>query len=114
VNASSGKIASSILGTMDETKTRCNLYFMVVFFQSYFMRHVKWLQMIDERAGDFGYLSCHMPVRMYLIICDLENLANRWDDDEQYQKFMELMKTCVRRVAVEEGRGQETNQNRMS
>jgi len=36
---------------------------------------MKWLQMIDERAADFGYVSRHMAVRTYLIVRDLEELA---------------------------------------
>jgi hypothetical protein len=109
-NTASGKIASSILSLMDETKIQCNLYLMVAFSRSYFVRHMKWLQIIDERAGDFGYLSCHMPVRTYLIIHDLDNLANGWEDDHHYKEFTELAKTCVGRVVVEEEGGQETNQ----
>jgi hypothetical protein len=48
-------------------------------------------------------------VRMYLIIHDLENLVYGWEDDGHYPEFMELAKTCVGRVVVEEGGGQETN-----
>ena len=68
-NTAAGKIASSILSLMNETKIRCDLYFMVAFSRTYFVRHMKWLQMIDERAGDFGYVSRHMPVRSYLMHC---------------------------------------------
>jgi hypothetical protein len=75
-NTAAGKIASSILSLMDETKIRCDLCFMVAFSRTYFVRHMKWLQMIDERAGDFGCVSRHMPVRTCLIVRDLEELAN--------------------------------------
>jgi hypothetical protein len=36
-------------------------------------------EMNNKRAGDFGY-----PVKMYLIIGDLENLVNGWEDDGHY------------------------------
>jgi hypothetical protein len=90
VNTASGKIASSILSLIDETKIRCDLYFMVAFSQSYFVRHMNWLQMIDKRAGNLGYLSRHMPVTTYLIIHDLDNLANGWEDYHHYQEFTEF------------------------
>jgi hypothetical protein len=102
-NAAAGKSASSILSPMDETKIRCDLCFMVAFSRTYFVRHMKWLQMIDERAGDFGCVSCHMPVRTHLMVCDLEELANGWDDDEHYQDFTDLGKTCAGRVTAEGG-----------
>jgi hypothetical protein len=89
--------------------TLSDVYFMVAFSQSYFVKHMKWLQMIDKRAGDFGYLSCHMPVKTYLVIHDLDNLANGWEYDLHYQEFTELAKTCVGRVVVEEEGGQEAN-----
>ena len=77
-NTAAGKIASSISSPMNETKTRCNLYFMVAFSRTYFVRHMRWLQMIDARAGNFGYVSRHMPVRTpYLIVRGLKEVANR-------------------------------------
>ena len=81
---------------------------MVAFSRTYFVRRMKWLQMIDERAGDFGYVSRHMPVRTYLIVRDLEELAKDWEGHEDYKEFTELTKTCVGRVVVEGG--QETAQ----
>ena len=57
---------TSVLSLVDETKIGCDLCFMVAFSRACFgARHVKWLQMIDERAGDFGCVSCHVPVRTH-------------------------------------------------
>jgi hypothetical protein len=39
-NTAAGKIASSILSLMDERKIQCDLYFMVAFSRSYFVRHI--------------------------------------------------------------------------
>jgi hypothetical protein len=43
-----------------------------------------------------------MPARMHLIILDLKELANGWEDDERCQEFTELAKTRVDRAAAEE------------
>jgi hypothetical protein len=72
---------------------------------------MKWLEMIDERAGDFVYVSRHMAVRTYLIIRDLEKLANGWEDDDQYQEFTDLAKTCVGRLVVETEQEEEDELN---
>jgi hypothetical protein len=102
-NTAAGKIASSILSLMDETKIPCNLCFMVAFSCTCFVRHMKWLQMIDERAGAFGRVSRNVPVRTHLTARDLEELANGWEDDEHCRDFADLGKTCVGRVTAEGG-----------
>jgi hypothetical protein len=62
-NTAAGKVASSIISLMSEEKLRCDLHFTVAFSKSYFVKHMTWLQCIDEQSGDFGYLSCHMLVQ---------------------------------------------------
>jgi hypothetical protein len=61
-NTAAGKIASSILSVMPEKKLGCGLHFIAGFWKSYFVKHMtSWLQCIDERSGDFSYLSHQMP-----------------------------------------------------
>jgi hypothetical protein len=82
-----GQIASSILSLMTEKKLQCDVNFMVAFSKSYFVKHMTWLQCIDERSRDFGYLSRHMPVRAYIIMRDLEELASSWEEDPCFAEF---------------------------
>jgi hypothetical protein len=86
-NTAAGKIASSIISLMSEEKLRCDLHFMVAFSKSYFIKHMTWLQCIDERYGDFGYVSRHMPVQTYIIIRNFEKLASSWEDDICFAEF---------------------------
>jgi hypothetical protein len=52
-NTAAGKIAPSIsISLMSEEKLRCDLHFMVAFSKSYFIRHMTWLQCIDERSAE--------------------------------------------------------------
>jgi hypothetical protein len=92
-NTAAGKIASSILSLMSEEKIGCDLHFMVAFSKSYFVKHMTWLQCIDQRSGDFGYLSRHMPVRTYIIMRDLEKLVSSWEDDPCFAEFKALAST---------------------
>jgi hypothetical protein len=64
---------------------RPTLYRRILEF--YFIKHMTWLQCIDERSGDFGYVSRHMPVRTYITIHDLEKLASSWEDDICFAEF---------------------------
>jgi hypothetical protein len=86
-STAAGKIVSSIISLMSEKKLGCDLHFMVAFSKSYFVKHMTWLQCIDKRSGDFGYLSRHMPVRTYIILHDLEKLLSSWEDDPCFVEF---------------------------
>jgi hypothetical protein len=66
---------------------------MVAVSKSYFVKHTTWLQSIDERSGDFGYLSPHMPVRTYIIMRDLEKLVSSWEDNPCFAEFKALAST---------------------
>jgi hypothetical protein len=92
-NTAAGKIASSLLRLMLEEKIGCDLHFMVAFSKSYFVKHMAWLQCIDKRSGDFGYLSHDMPVRTYIIMRDLEKLVSSWEDNPCFAEFKALAST---------------------
>jgi hypothetical protein len=90
-NATAGKIGSSVISLMSEEKLIRDLHFMVAFSKSYFVKHMTWLQCIDKRSGDFGYVSPHMPVQMYIILRDLKKLASSWEDDICFAEFTRLL-----------------------
>ena len=66
----------SVSSLIDKTKIQRDLRFMVASSRAHFARCAKRLQMTDERAGDFGFVSCHAPARTRLIVGDLEEPAS--------------------------------------
>jgi hypothetical protein len=91
-STAAGKIASSILSLMEEGKIKCDLFFMVAFSKVYFVKHMKWLQRVDDRAKGHGYISRHMPVRTYLITSELNRLSNDWETNTAFEEFVALAK----------------------
>jgi hypothetical protein len=57
LRSAAGKITPSILSLVIEEKLACDVNFMVAFSKSYFVKHMTWLQCIDEQSGDFGHLA---------------------------------------------------------
>jgi hypothetical protein len=56
------------------------------------VKHMEWLQKKDERAKGHGYVSCHMPVRTFLITSELQDLSDSWESHDSFKDFVILLK----------------------
>ena len=53
---------------MKEKKIKLDLIFIVCFSKVYFVKRMKWLQIVDQRSEGHGYVARHMPVITYLML----------------------------------------------
>ena len=87
-----GKISSSILSLMDESKIHCDLLFICAYSKAFFTPHMEWLQGHDDVAKDFGYRSRDMATRSYIIHRDLTTMQANWETMPEYHEFVEEAK----------------------
>ena len=91
-DTAAGKISSSILSLMDESKIYCDLLFICAYSKAFFTPHMEWLQGHDAVAKDFGYRSRDMATRSYIIHRDLTTMQANWETMPEYHEFVEEAK----------------------
>jgi hypothetical protein len=86
-NTKQGKIASSLSSLLEEDALYIQLQFICAFSKAFFVPNMECLQAHDPVAKDFGYRSRDMPLRAFLIIQKIENLALNWSTHPNFQEF---------------------------
>ena len=80
---------------MEEKKMKLDLTFVACFSEVCFVKHAKWLQIVDKRSKGHGCVARHMPVRMCLMVAELEKLAETWESSRAFKPFVDHAKdTC--------------------
>jgi hypothetical protein len=77
---------------LKEPKVLCDLYMLAGFFRGYIFHHFKWLQGVDPNIGKPGFLSFHIVTRVFLMLKDLDRLANyRHEPVDEMNPFVQQL-----------------------
>jgi hypothetical protein len=83
-------IVGNLKSLLHEPKVLIDLSLTAAFFRGYFFHHFKFLQGVDPHIGKPGFLPFHILVRVFLMLQDLEHLANYQDEPaEEMNDFVE-------------------------
>ena len=85
---SCNQIASHLHSLMQETTLHAHVEFISVYHTIFIDKHMSWLQSTDERAGEPGFLSCHMSVHVYLMINEIHNMKMNWKNMSEFNKYL--------------------------
>jgi hypothetical protein len=101
-DTASEQIASSIIQMMGEHRIKCDVWFINLYSQAFFIEHFKWLQSYDSIAKDFGYLSQHMLVCTFIMIREMEQLQLGWEMDPHFKDYIDLVNKLPEKVTIDE------------
>ena len=84
------QIASHLQSMMKEVVLQAHIEFISVYHKLFIDKHMLWLQSTDDRAGEPSFLSCHMLVRVYLIMNDIKMLIMNWKNMSTFDQYFVL------------------------
>jgi hypothetical protein len=84
-------IASNLLSLALSPWIVADVHFIAVITKKWLNPHMRWYQRSDPNIGQLRYLVSHRLVHYYLMISDLEDMANDWKTLDAFKDFRDVL-----------------------
>ena len=77
-NDNKNLIATHLHSLMKEVALKSQVHFIAAFHDLFLDRHMMFLQHKDEKTKEAGFISVHLPVRIYIMHKEVMHVAATW------------------------------------